>query len=108
MHEDWTFNKARPTVRRTRTMLKQIFSSHTNSANFIFLTLSLLAETFRTQYQYLRLESMFVLKGTFIVVLATVSIFFRKADANNIGIAFSGGGFKSVADQVRFFMTPLL
>lgn len=45
---------------------------------------------------------MFNSKGALLSVLATAAIFSGKADANNIGIAFSGGGFKSVADQVRF------
>lgn len=42
---------------------------------------------------------MFNSKGALLSVLATAAIFSGKADANNIGIAFSGGGFKSVADQ---------
>jgi len=42
---------------------------------------------------------MFRSKGALVFVLATVSILLRNTDAKNIGIAFGGGGFKSVADQ---------
>mmetsp|Transcript_2672 Transcript_2672/g.2936 ORF Transcript_2672/g.2936 Transcript_2672/m.2936 type:complete len:585 (+) Transcript_2672:43-1797(+) len=43
---------------------------------------------------------MFGFKGALLFALITVAIFSGKeTDANHIGIAFGGGGFKSVADQ---------